>query len=100
MKLQVGQTLHSGVDDTTVIVIRAPEGEVVVTCGGEPMAEAKPDAVSEPHADAREGALLGKRYVEDALGLELLCTKAGDGTLAVDGAALPIKDAKPLPSSD
>jgi hypothetical protein len=56
--------------------------------------------VGEPHADAREGALLGKRYVEDALGLEVLCTKAGEGTLAVDGTALPIKDAKPLPSSD
>ena len=100
MKLQVGQTLHSSVDDTTVIVIKAPDGDVAITCGGEPMTDAKPDAVGEPHADAREGALLGKRYVEDALGLEVLCTKAGEGTLAVDGTALPIKDAKPLPSSD
>jgi hypothetical protein len=100
MKLQVGQTLHSSVDDTTVIVIRAPEGDVVVTCGGEPMTEAKPGALSESHPDAQEGALLGKRYVEDAIGLEVLCTKAGEGTLAVDGTALPIKDAKPLPSSD
>ena len=47
-----------------------------------------------------EGTLLGKRYVHEASGLELLCTKPGEGSLAVDGAALPLKEAKPLPSSD
>ncbi|MDQ1498700.1 MAG: hypothetical protein QOI86_2040, partial [Actinomycetota bacterium] len=29
-----------------------------------------------------------------------LCTKAGEGSLVLDGAPLPQKDAKPLPSSD
>ena len=47
-----------------------------------------------------EGTQLGKRYADDALGLELLCTKAGEGSLSVDGAPLGLKDAKPLPSSD
>ena len=30
-----------------------------------------------------DGTLLGKRYVHDAAGLEVLCTKAGDGSLSV-----------------
>jgi hypothetical protein len=30
----------------------------------------------------------------------LLCTKAGAGSLALDGRALGLKEAKPLPSSD
>jgi len=32
--------------------------------------------------------------------LELLCTKAGQGTLASGGVALQLREAKPLPSSD
>jgi hypothetical protein len=43
---------------------------------------------------------LSKRYSEESLGLELLCTKAGAGPLAVNGQQLTIKNAKPLPSSD
>jgi len=42
----------------------------------------------------------GKRYVNETLGLELLCTKGGEGVLAVDGAPLAIKTSKPLPASD
>ena len=37
---------------------------------------------------------------EEAGTLELLCTKGGDGTLTLNGAALSIKGAKPLPASD
>jgi hypothetical protein len=29
-----------------------------------------------------------------------LVTKAGEGTLAVDGVPIPLAEAKPLPSSD
>jgi hypothetical protein len=29
-----------------------------------------------------------------------LVTKAGEGSLAVDGISIPLKEAKPLPSSD
>ncbi|WP_231611754.1 hypothetical protein [Rhodococcus sp. CX] len=46
------------------------------------------------------GAVMGKRYVDEASGLEVLCTKAGQGRLALDGTALVLKAAKPLPSSD
>jgi hypothetical protein len=47
-----------------------------------------------------DGPLLGKRYADDDLGLELLCTRAGTGALTVDGRPLLLKGAKPLPSSD
>lgn len=101
MKLKVGQPLHSGVDATAVIVIRAPEADVAVTCGGVSMvdrASTAPTSAADPaHQD---GTQLGKRYADEQLGLELLCTKAGEGTLAVNGNALPLKDAKPLPASD
>jgi hypothetical protein len=51
-------------------------------------------------AGQRDGTLLGKRYADEDLGVEVLCTKAGTGTLALDGTPLPIKAAKPLPASD
>jgi hypothetical protein len=46
------------------------------------------------------GTLLGKRYADEASGLEVLCTKAGAGTLTLDGVPLEVKSPKPLPSSD
>jgi hypothetical protein len=47
-----------------------------------------------------DGPLLGKRYADDELGLELLCTRPGEGGLTVDGGTVPLKGAKPLPASD
>jgi hypothetical protein len=44
--------------------------------------------------------LLGKRYVHQASGLELLCVKPGAASLSVDGELLPLKSAKQLPASD
>jgi hypothetical protein len=46
------------------------------------------------------GTLLGKRYACDELGLELLCTKPGQGTIAVNGVPLVQLGPKPLPASD
>jgi hypothetical protein len=102
--LTPGKKLASTVCATEVIIVRPPSGEVAVECGGAPMvpADEAPDEGGRGAVDAgfAEGTLLGKRYVHEATGLELLCTKPGDGTLAVDGTALPLKEAKPLPSSD
>lgn len=101
MKLQVGQALISAVDTTTVIVTRAPEGDAVLTCGGAEMApkgDPAPDASADP--DQMTGTLLGKRYVDEAGTIEVLCSKGGDGGLAIDGRPLSVQDAKPLPSSD
>ncbi len=103
MGLAVGRTLVSVTDATAVIVLRLPEGDVTVTCGGAEMVEPErapgvPRAKTD--AEAGPGTQLGKRY-ENADGtLELLCTKAGTNTLAADGTPLRIKAAKPLPASD
>ena len=43
---------------------------------------------------------MGKRYVDSAGSVELLCVKPGKGSLALDGVVLTVKDAKPLPASD
>jgi hypothetical protein len=96
--MKPGMKLKSAVDDTEVMVIRGTG--VVVECGGAPMVEQAP-AEKKPLSPAfAEGTRIGKRYVDAAGKVELLCTKAGKGSLSMDGVALQIKDAKPLPSSD
>lgn len=101
-QVKVGSRLRSAVCATEVMVVAAPDGDVEITCGGAPMV----DLASEPPAgvaidpDQKAGTALGKRYVDASGELELLCTKPGEGTLAVAGAALTVKGAKPLPSSD
>ena len=47
-----------------------------------------------------DGTQVGKRYADDEVGLEVLCTKAGSGSLSLGLDPLPVKGAKPLPSSD
>jgi hypothetical protein len=101
MEVKAGSRLRSVVCDTQIVVVRAPGDDVVITCGGQPVVPL--DAATEPATldpDYSEGTLLGKRYADEAGTLELLCTKAGQGSLAVDGHPLGIKQAKPLPSSD
>lgn len=96
--MKAGTKLKSAMCDTEVMVIRAGTG--TVECGGAAMGDSKPDAPGTPFPDFAAGTLIGKRYVDDAGTFELLCVKAGNGSLAVDGVALRIKDAKPLPASD
>ena len=43
---------------------------------------------------------LGKRYLCDACGTEILCNKAGIGSVICCGQEMKVKEAKPLPSSD
>jgi hypothetical protein len=102
MQLKPGTRLQSVVDSTQVVVVKAPEGEVDLRCGGHPMvpagSDATPSATAEPGFD--EGTLIGKRYADDAIGIELLCSKAGTASLSVGADRLEVKTAKPLPSSD
>jgi hypothetical protein len=101
MKSRVGQTLVSTVDATTVIVIRWPEDDLEITCGGATMVDQhEPQVAGTADPAQMGGSQLGKRYAAEELGVELLCTKAGQGTLAVNGVPLRLKAAKPLPASD
>jgi hypothetical protein len=50
--------------------------------------------------DPATAVLLGKRYEQADLGLEVLCVKGGQGPLMANGSELVIKGSKPLPSSD
>jgi hypothetical protein len=101
VKFRAGQQLVSAVDSTAVIVIKAPAAECTVTCGGVAMATAGgPVTHAEPDPALMAGTQIGKRYVDDADTIQLLCTKAGPGTLALNGGPLQIQAAKPLPASD
>jgi hypothetical protein len=101
MQLKPGMRLQSATCDTQVMVVRAPASDVDVRCGGHPMVTAGTSVERvPPEGDQGEGTLMGKRYADDALGLELLCSKPGPGRLAVGTDPLPLKEAKPLPASD
>lgn len=95
--MKPGTRLKSAVCATEVVVIKCVGG--TIECGGAPMAE---DATGDgsPASDFAAGSIMGKRYVDAAGTVELLCVKPGAGTLALDGAALILKEAKPLPASD
>ena len=96
--MKPGTKLKSAVCDTEVMVIKGKDQ--VVECGGQPMVEAAPEQKGSVDPNFADGTLVGKRYVDADGTVELLCVKAGAGSLAIDGAALTTKDAKPLPSSD
>ena len=100
--MKVGTRLGSRADSTEVVVVGAPDDDVDLRCGGHPMVELGAAEVeqSELQSQFASGSLLGKRYVDDSGALELLCTKAGPGSLSVGAEALSVKEAKPLPSSD
>ena len=101
-QLKPGARVRSAVCDTELMVIPAPGSDAEITCGGAPLIElgADPPAGASLSPDASDGTQLGKRYVNEAGDLELLCTKPGKGSLACDGTALTLKGAKPLPASD
>ena len=97
--LSPGKRLKSGVCATEIMVITAPDGDVDLRCGGAPMAE---DADGSGNLDAAwaGGSVMGKRYVSGNGSLEVLCVKAGAGSLAAGDDALTVKDAKKLPQTD
>lgn len=101
MDMKPGLKLRSTADATEVVVVRAPATPVELTCGGRPMVPATEAVEAAGVVAGHEGGTqLGKRYTDDDAGLEVLCTKPGEGGLACEGRVLGLKSAKPLPSSD
>jgi hypothetical protein len=100
--LKAGTRLKSAVCSSELMVVVAPKHEVTLTCGGVPVIELAGDPPAGVALDPshKQGTQMGKRYTNEAGDLEILCTKPGEGGLAVDGTPLEIKGAKPLPSSD
>ncbi len=98
--LRPGARLRSTTCATEVIVVKGT-GDTQVDCGGAPMVAAgtdfEPNAVS---PDAAGGTVLGKRYSDPDGTVELLCTKAGEGSLALGGTPLAVMAPKTLPASD
>lgn len=43
---------------------------------------------------------LGRRYTDEKSGVQVLCTKAGDGTLHCDDREMQVQQPRALPSSD
>lgn len=102
MDLKPGSRWRSSVCDTEVVVVKPPKGVASLECGGHPMVAmtvAKPEGLNLSPDHAR-GSLVGKRYADEETGAEILCSKAGAGSLAMDGRPIAVKDAKKLPSSD
>ena len=101
MELKPGTRFRSQVCDTEVVVVKVGSGGEL-TCGGVPVVPL--DAAADervPVADGLDGGtLLGKRYCDEASGVEILCVKPGAGSLGIDGRVLELKTAKALPSSD
>lgn len=95
--MKPGSRIKSNACDTEVVVIKYTAG--AVQCGGADMSDAGGGG-AELSADFAGGSVMGKRYVDAAGTLELLCVKPGKGTLALDGVKLDLKEAKPLPASD
>jgi hypothetical protein len=99
-QLKPGLKLKSAVCDAEVMIIKSA-GSEALTCGGAAMLAAGESANGAAADSAQmDGCQIGKRYVNGDDTLEVLCVKAGQGTLAADGQALNIKGAKKLPSSD
>jgi hypothetical protein len=99
MILKAGQRLKSVACTTTVIVVKATADDLDIRCGGHPLVNASEQADEQPLDAAHStGTVLGKRY--EHAGLELLCTKPGQGSLSIGDEPLGLKDAKALPASD
>jgi hypothetical protein len=102
MELKPGSRWKSSVCEAQMVVVRPPQNAGMLECGGAavlPQADATPPT-GEISADHARGVLIGKRYLDEMSGIEVLGAKAGAGSLSFDGRPMTLKEAKPLPASD
>jgi hypothetical protein len=101
VELKAGSRWRSATGTTEVVVVKGPGRTVSLECGGRAMVPHDADVAPEfSTGGLGEPVLIGKRYTDEDGAVELLCTKPGDGPLAIGGITLVVKGAKPLPSSD
>ena len=102
IKLKPGARLFSPACTAEFITVKAPTTELELTIGGLPalLSSAARTAGAQALAGHDGGAAIGKRYVDGAASIELLCTKPGPSVPAVDGELLVVQGANPLPASD
>lgn len=101
MDLKTGSRWKSAVCAAEVVVVRPSSAPATLACGGHPMTAPGGEAARLAKQDVEgEVPQMGKRYFDAASGLEILCSKGGEGALSFDGRPLKRKEAKQLPSSD
>ena len=97
MPAETGKRYVCATCGAEVIVTRG--GDEVLYCdhgGGQGRAEAE-------DLDEREGSVaiqLGRRYVDEQSGIQVLCTKAGEGSLFIGEREMEVQQPRALPSSD
>ena len=99
MSLKAGMRLFARNSSCEVIVVRGANTVGSLSCAGLEMLPEAPGGTA-PQSPDSPVIQLGKRYVDDNDLIEVLCTKAGAGPLAIDGRELVMKTARPLPASD
>jgi hypothetical protein len=100
MEIKAGTRLACPGSSVELVVVRPPSAPVSLACGGVdfvPLAGVTPDPSL---AVTGDGPQIGKRYVDEDSGVEVLCSKAGPGALTCNGREMLLKDSKPLASSD
>jgi hypothetical protein len=105
LRLRVGQRLASATDTTAVVVIKASADDVSLNRGGVAMAAESESAGADnpslaPLDGHDHGTQMGKRYESADGAVELLCTKAGTASLAINDIPMTTKAVKALPASD
>jgi len=99
--IKPGSRWKSVVCAAEAVVVRPPQSGGVPQCGGVDMVPAGEPANRVPIAAGFDGGCgIGKRYQSESGGVELLCTKAGDGALGFAGEKLLLVETKKLPASD
>jgi len=101
MELRPGARAKSAVCDTEIVVVKPGKG-ATISCGGQPMLEPASEkpaggTVADGHGG---GTAIGKRYVDEETGAEVLCSKGGAGGLSINGRPMTAKETKALPASD
>ena len=101
-ELGVGERFGSVACATEVIILTLPGAPIELACGGSAMVPAGEAMESGEPLDPAfaAGTQVGKRYWHADSGLEVLCTKSGEGSLSVAGVPLEQKTAAFLPASD